>query len=660
MLRHAEVLKVGSLDDLPTRPESHRIAAAAVSAFRLAVDRTNLFIVRPEGELDYGTDFQLEAVRGDTPTNLRAHVQVKGTEANSNADGSVSLTVDRTNLNYLLSPPYSLYVCHHLPTERLFARYASDVYDEYERAGQEWQSQKTVTVRFSEAFDEQLQHQLHRLLLAAGTAARDEHLAWTVTPPSSLSQRMRTASPPIALPADLDKAQAILVQLYEAGEDVAISNAFDKFAALLASPSDGIHLAFMAEINLAINGMPFDKARVEQGIELLGGMARTAGVHDGSILYSIGNGWLALHDYEQALASYEVALAALSPSAQRNIVAACKKNMGSALEAIGRHRDARACYEEALELHPDLPEAQFALGLWHYRAGEYNAALTCLDQLVLPRNSRYQLSVQGWRSDLLFRSGDGTGAFREINGLISAAGDNSWIWPWCANLVAKFGTQSVESAQLALRFWRRYLDDHPDQQAAERARLLCVWYLRAEGASVEMDFPTFAAAAARLIEAGAPDAAFLWDRVGHWAQCDGNWPEAERVYRRAFALEPVRYGYCLGTAMNFLDRHEEALPILLAQAEWHQPDAMSWFQVAIAREGVGDVEGALSAYRRAVELDPEYALAWFNLGGVLLNAGASGEAASIWREALSRFPDHPLAEALRQDFGLTIESPDDV
>jgi hypothetical protein len=70
--------------------------------------------------------------------------------------------------------------------------------------------------------------------------------------------------------------------------------------------------------------------------------------------------------------------------------------------------------------------------------------------------------------------------------------------------------------------------------------------------------------------------------------------EAQHVYRQA--IDKAGYGYCLGTALNFLGRYDEALPILLEQASIHQPDAMSWFQVAVAQEGVGDIAGCQASY----------------------------------------------------------------
>jgi len=67
------------------------------------------------------------------------------------------------------------------------------------------------------------------------------------------------------------------------------------------------------------------------------------------------------------------------------------------------------------------------------------------------------------------------------------------------------------------------------------------------------------------------DIAFIWDRIGHWAQYDEDWKEAEQAYRLAYELEPSKYGYCLGVALNFLDRKEEALLFLPPKALGHLP-----------------------------------------------------------------------------------------
>jgi cytochrome c-type biogenesis protein CcmH/NrfG len=150
-------------------------------------------------------------------------------------------------------------------------------------------------------------------------------------------------------------------------------------------------------------------------------------------------------------------------------------------------------------------------------------------------------------------------------------------------------------------------------------------------APTDIDFNGLKEVIGRLVENGDPDPAFLWDRLGHWAQDEENWEEAERAYRKAYELEPERYGYCLGTALNFLFQHTEALVVLLGHSAERQFDAMSWFQVAAAHAAIGSISESIDAYQRALELDPDYDLAWFNLGGVYWNSGDITRATKVWR-----------------------------
>jgi tetratricopeptide (TPR) repeat protein len=340
--------------------------------------------------------------------------------------------------------------------------------------------------------------------------------------------------------------------------------------------------------------------------------------------------------------------------------AQCCKNWGSAEEHCGRLDDARKLFERALALDPELSEAHFALGLWHLRAGDNDAlALKHLDQ-VTPRGDipHSTAALQARRAELLFKTGDCKAAFREIQSLRSVAKHFDWVWPCCARHVAAFGKQSLESARTAVVFWRAFLREFPTSLVAESERLLCLLAIRSESSAVDISFDQFRSDMLALIDRGAQDPAYLRDRIGHWAQYEGNWVEAEKAYREAFTMEPARYGYCLGTALNFLDRHAEALPILLEQAEKHIPDAKSWFQVAVARAGTGDIDGCIAAYQRAIELDEDYDLAWFNLGGIFWNARRVAQARAIWNEAFRRFPDHDQVKKLRKELPILFEAED--
>lgn len=642
---------MSSLDDLPQRDSTHDIEAAAETAFRAAVEACKLFVVQRADRNDYGTDIQIEARDGRAMTNFRAHVQLKGTGASSNEDGSVSVSVARTNLNYLLAQVDSIYVCYHLPSKRLLVRYADDVYREYEHRGSSWGHQDQVTVRFAQVFDEEFQRHLNARLLASGRGSRDHRLRWVETPPDQLSALLSKATTVIPVPADPVRARAVLVKLYDAGQDALISNAFDQFSSTLGSLPGDMDLAYMAEINLGINGLSFNEVRVRRGIEVLQDALREKRADPGSLQYCIGNGWLALREYEKARNAYRAALMQIRDERLSWLAAQCFKNLGSALEALDDMDAARTSYEIALKLDSGLSEAHFALALWYRNKGDNLLALEHLDQVMPgPGSEQWMDSVHGWRIDLLFKTGNVEGAFREINSLLREARRLDWVWPWCARNVATFGKGSVDAARKSLRFWGAYLREHPEDDIAEMERLLCLWHIRQSGGPVDVGFAEFKRDTLRAMEKGTSDPAYLWDRIGHWAQCEKDWVEAELCYRKAYELQPDQFGYCLGTALNSLHRFREALPILLAQATKHQPDAMSWFQVAVAREGVGDIEGCISAYQRALELDPDYDIAWFNLGGMYWNSGDVERATDIWSKAVARFPDHHLAQKVQEGF----------
>jgi tetratricopeptide (TPR) repeat protein len=203
----------------------------------------------------------------------------------------------------------------------------------------------------------------------------------------------------------------------------------------------------------------------------------------------------------------------------------------------------------------------------------------------------------------------------------------------------------------AVAFWQRYVRAHPSHSAARLELLLTIFYLRAAGKDVGKGYTEFRDEFDRHItHIDADDAALPWDRLGHWAQDEGDWAEAERCFRKAYDLEGGHYGYCLGTALNYLGRYNESLPLLLEQAQVHQPNAMSWFQVASAYARLKREPEAIDAYQKALALDPDYALAMYNLGGAHWNRGDSQLASQVWKAAVARFPNHELATMVRRNF----------
>jgi tetratricopeptide (TPR) repeat protein len=174
------------------------------------------------------------------------------------------------------------------------------------------------------------------------------------------------------------------------------------------------------------------------------------------------------------------------------------------------------------------------------------------------------------------------------------------------------------------------------------------FYLRGQGYDLKKTYAEFRDEFdCHIAHVSADDATLPWDRLGHWAQDEGDWAEAERCFREAYDLEGGHCGYCLGTALNFLDRFDESLPILLEQAQTLQPDAMSWFQVGVAYIQLRKADKAIEAFEQASTLDPEYAPAMFELGGVYWNRGDRRKAKEVWSIACGRFPEHELVSQVK-------------
>ena len=626
------------LDDLPKRDENRRIEELSESAFRSAVTECGAFVIQSEDRSDYGTDFQIEVCDGRAMTNIRVQVQLKGTNCKENSDGSVSRRVSRATLNYLLTQPGSIFVCYHIQSERLLVREADSVFREYEHSGKQWITQKTITVNFIDNFDAVYQNAKKAHAIASSKAAREHRLSYAIQPPEQIPSLLQEGSD-VHVPADPEQAKELLIALYNSGGDRSISRSFEKFHAVLGTSTEYLIHTYMAEINLGINGFQCDKSRIEEGIKVLQSVVAKGNHESGSLLYSIGNGWLAINDYEKAKEAYNLALIFLEHVGPLALIAQCAKNLGSTMEKLGKSDEAYTLYEKALELDPYLSEAHYALAVWHCRRDiKLDRALDHLDAIVWHEGSAGNVAdVQGWRIYILFKIEDIRSAFREINALLGEGNKLDGVWLYCARLVAIHGRMSLDAAQKALQFWDKYLNKFSKDLMAKTERLLCIWYIKSNGGSVEQDFESFKRAIANVVSQGAPDPAFLWDRVGHWAQDENNWVEAEKCYRKAFELSPADYGYCLGTALNFLNRYKEALPILTDQAEKHIPDAMSWFQVARAREGTNDIEGCISAYKRALQMDEDCDLAWFNLGGIYWNSQNEELAIATWKEAIQTF-----------------------
>jgi len=367
-----------SLNDFPKRDDNSELSTIAEVAFEQAIAEVGCFLVQQQDRKDYGTDFQIEAMQGGGMTNFRIHVQLKGTDSDANKDGSISISVKRTNLNYMLSHPNSVYVCYYATTKQLLVRSADDVFRDLEHQGPGWRIQNSITVRFREPLSGAYQAILHTQAMASSQMRRDDRLEWVTTPPIEFHNKIATQVASIHVPESPEEAFAALQSLYNKGCDDVISKAFPQFAASIGEDDARMIFAYLSEINLAMRSMEFQSARIRKGIAFIKAVRP---VNEPDTLYCRANAHYALGEMGESKRLYVQSITE-SDGKFPDIEAQCWKNLGSAWEAEGNHVEARRCYEQAISLSPQLLEAHMALAIADREDGKLESALEHFDQVI--------------------------------------------------------------------------------------------------------------------------------------------------------------------------------------------------------------------------------------------------------------------------------------
>ncbi|MDQ3181267.1 MAG: tetratricopeptide repeat protein [Acidobacteriota bacterium] len=129
------------------------------------------------------------------------------------------------------------------------------------------------------------------------------------------------------------------------------------------------------------------------------------------------------------------------------------------------------------------------------------------------------------------------------------------------------------------------------------------------------------------------------------------WEEAERAYRTAIQLEPnspeayVALSFVLTQPIagaNLGGRYAEAEQFARAAIKLDAGNALAFDQLGVSLELQGKISDETNkAYKKAIELDSTFALAYAHLGRLLRRKGLTNESSAAYRTAIELSTDVP-------------------
>jgi len=436
-----------------------------------------------------------------------------------------------------------------------------------------------------------------------------------------------------------------LESLYQSHEDFKIHQLGEAYELKFKNFPEILNYIYMSETNLSMNGYKIKKSRLEKSIRFWEKKKLKSMWKGYSLKYNQGNAHLGLSDFKKAIYKYKKVLK------ERPDFAECWKNLGSAYLGLGDNLNAENSFQKALEYNPLLFEANYSMGtLLSENDKDLKMALSYFNRVLFtPLPSMQHASLLSWKAIIYLKLGNYAEGIACAEDAISLSPETKWAWATAGSLYALARRDNKKWSQHAMYFWERFVNKYPDESYSW-AELGFIYLFYRNGAEHEFSKRSIFAFK-KAINLGFKDDGLVFDKIGHFYQAKGDWNEAEIYYRKASEISPNLFGYCLGVSLIFLNRHEEALPWVLSAAKNHQPDALSWFQVAVCHENLGNFDEMIESYEKAIDLDPNYPEPQFKLGEIYWNILDIPKATEIWSNAIKKFPNHPLSNKVKKLLG---------
>ena len=450
------------------------------------------------------------------------------------------------------------------------------------------------------------------------------------------------SSDEVSIPRTKHELLSFLRRMCEEGNDLAIHSIADQVEETFGDSLDIMNFVYVAEVNLGVNYVDVPKRRLEAAAQFWGSPSVVSSLPKDSFRFNRGNALLALGRHSEAVIEYKQYLRSFPGFAP------CLKNLGTAHIMMGNRQEGLLCLEKALSIDPTLFEALYSLATSTIQHDQdFEKALGYLNRIITRGQPvERRAAVEGWKAYALMHLNRYAEGVACAESALEIAPEKRWVWDISARLYALIRRDDSKWLSPTMKFWDRFLHRFAEEPEAWVELGYVHWFLK-DTHGQENHSELALNALKKAMELCYSDDGLAWDRVGHLYQRDGKLDLAVEAFQKATVISPDKFGYCYGVSLLSQKKCSEALPWLLAAAGSHQPDALSWFQVGTCYIELGDTRSAEDAYKKAIETDSEFALAWFDLGGVYWNNKRPVDAIAMWGEALRKFPDHELAAKVR-------------
>jgi tetratricopeptide (TPR) repeat protein len=357
-----------------------------------------------------------------------------------------------------------------------------------------------------------------------------------------------------------------------------------------------------------------------------------------------------------------VETAQAAPATSRESDAQQKFESGLSLAKQGKHTEAIQAFRDAIRLNPDLIEAHFSLAVLLARQGKEHYGEAMQQFLEVLRLNPRDLDAHVNISNILEEEGDLAASVTAMEKAVALASDKTELQIMLGQKQDKAGQYpaAAESFRAALKSGRtlprahfglgmslKHLHDF-DEAAEEFATVL---HLNPNDPLAHFEMGWLFARQGRPADAVAhfeeavriqPGMAEAYTELGRVYR-DLNRPrDSDEAFRKALELRSDQVTALYGLARNSTDP-QNSRQLFAKIRELKARPAESDQAEDFNAEGVhsmaeGHLDDALASFRRALERNPNFALAAYNMGVVLAHKNQMREAAEAFRTAIRLRP----------------------